>query len=268
MVLCFNYAIWLFRKRDVGTHNGRSGDWSVLKLVDLIRTLLSDCKKRSKKKARVEGNDSNDHEEVLLNIPKNATIIYTDGSAFANPGLAGAGGTIMDFFNNIVIDVGISLGKSTNNVGELAALWVVFYLVGCRRVIGPIFIFTDSLYAINALKSKDAEKKKKKGVTHSELIARTRDMLSAALRRNTITLQWVRGHADIGGNERADNIAKIFAKASSGATRPFAIDTSRIHYTVKEWPYALGSVPQHVFTSNLPVVPVSYLSEHSCSPKF
>ena len=48
--------------------------------------------------------------------------IFTDGASRGNPGLAGAGGLILDSSNNVVSEVSQFLGIQTNNIAEYQAL--------------------------------------------------------------------------------------------------------------------------------------------------
>jgi len=90
-------------------------------------------------------------------------------------------------------------------VAELAA---IYYALGIIDSLSSdhYFIFTDSLSAIEALRSM-------KPVKHSSFfLAKIRESLSALIERNfMITLAWVPSHCSIPGNEKADELAKVGA---------------------------------------------------------
>ena len=87
-------------------------------------------------------------------------------------------------------------------VTELAAIQ---YTLGIIETMSTdhYFIFTDSLSAVEALRSR-------RPVKHSPyFLGKIRGLLSAlAVRSYRITLVWIPSHCSIPGNERADSLAK------------------------------------------------------------
>lgn len=126
-------------------------------------------------------------------------IAYTDGACSGNPGPAGAG--------FIVIPPGESpregcdwLGIGTNNVAEITA--ILRAVEGIPKNVAAV-IHTDSKYAIGVLSLGWKAKANK------ELIAHTR----ATLEGRRIRFVYVKGHAGIPLNERADELAREAIRA-------------------------------------------------------
>ena len=131
--------------------------------------------------------------------PEGAIVAYTDGACRGNPGPAGSG-VSMRFPDGRTVEVAESLGKGTNNIGELRALGIALELLDEAEVPveHPVRLYTDSTYAIGVL-AKGWKAKK-----NPELIAGIKTLLQ---KRPGVELTWVKGHAGIAGNERADQLA-------------------------------------------------------------
>ncbi|MEO8798586.1 MAG: ribonuclease H [Polyangiaceae bacterium] len=121
-------------------------------------------------------------------------IAYTDGACSGNPGPAGSG--------FIVIPPGKSpvegcewLGTGTNNVAEITA--ILRAVEGIPKDV-PAVVHTDSKYAIGVLSLGWKAK------ANQELIAKTR----AVLHGRKVRFVYVKGHAGIPLNERADELAR------------------------------------------------------------
>ena len=249
-LICFNYAVWNFREKAAGAWTEKGAEWRQSRLVELTRTFLERCKKPVRRSGHHEKDDDSEHDLLVESAGPKALICYTDGSALGNPGPAGAGAVVFDFSNNTATDLGVSLGVSTNNVGELTALWATLHFVVNNNVVGPVLIFSDSLYALNAIKGGP----KKKTVAHAELVTQTRELLTIALHKRVLSLHWIRGHANLGGNERADRIAKAYAQASKTATTSYPITESGIQISQREWHSNLLQTPLCAFLWNIPIV--------------
>ena len=123
-------------------------------------------------------------------------VAYTDGACSGNPGPAGSGVVVIHPGGKV--DEGFEyLGISTNNVAELTGI------LRALEVIPPeapsILIHTDSQYAIGVLT------KGWKAKVNQELIAKTKSLLA---KRPQARLAYVKGHAGIPMNERADELAR------------------------------------------------------------
>ncbi len=132
-------------------------------------------------------------------------VAYTDGACSGNPGPAGLG---------VVLCVGSArrelsefLGHATNNVAELTAiLRALEALDGGDEAVA---VYTDSQYAIGVLQ------KGWKPKVNQALIEKTRVRMGNFTR---LRLVYVKGHAGIPMNERADALARgaVSARSSSG----------------------------------------------------
>lgn len=137
-------------------------------------------------------------------LPDNAIIAYTDGACSGNPGPAGLGVVIVD--GDEQRETCRYLGHGTNNIAELAAIGVAAEaLAGSDR---PVRIHTDSSYSIGVLT------KGWKAKANQALIA---DIKVSLAKLSDVELIYVKGHAGIPLNERADELAvsAVQARASS-----------------------------------------------------
>lgn len=132
-------------------------------------------------------------------------VAYTDGACSGNPGPAGLG--VVLIAQGARRELSEFLGIGTNNIAELTA--ILRALEGLGRASEPVVVHTDSQYAIGVLT------KGWKAKANQELIATLKERM-----RNFPQLRfvYVRGHAGIPLNERADELARaaVSARASSG----------------------------------------------------
>lgn len=125
-----------------------------------------------------------------------ALIAYTDGACTGNPGPAGLGVVLVD--QGVTRELSEYLGEGTNNIAELTAILRALELATDRQ--RSLIIHTDSQYAIGVLA------KGWKAKANQVLIAKLRQEL--ARRRPLARFVYVRGHAGIPLNERADELAR------------------------------------------------------------
>jgi ribonuclease HI len=132
-------------------------------------------------------------------------VAYTDGACSGNPGPAGLGVVLTEDGNRR--ELSEYLGVGTNNVAELTA--ILRALEGVGRSAEPMLVHTDSQYAIGVLT------KGWKAKANTQLIADIKERM-----RNfpKLTLVYVKGHAGIPLNERADELARaaVTARGTSG----------------------------------------------------
>lgn len=126
-------------------------------------------------------------------VPKDAIVIYTDGACTGNPGPAGIGVVILD--GTARRELSEYLGEGTNNIAELTAILRALEEI---EPDAPATIHTDSQYAIGVLQ------KGWKAKANKELIADLR----RAMETRPVRLVYVRGHAGVPLNERADELAR------------------------------------------------------------
>ena len=149
-------------------------------------------------------------------------LVWTDGSALKNPGPAGAGVRIKDSEGNVLKQLAYSLGKSTNQVGEIWAIGGAMESIeeGAEEYgEKEVHFFTDSQYAINCLNGKWYSAK------NFLLIEHVRQLIRKSSRK--VHLHHVAGHADIPDNEAADELANRGSSFSekAGAEHSFNLDT-------------------------------------------
>ncbi|MCB9185390.1 MAG: ribonuclease HI [Flavobacteriales bacterium] len=129
-------------------------------------------------------------------------VIYTDGSALGNPGPGGYG--IVLSFKGQYKEVSQGYRLTTNNRMELLAIIVALEMlkVSDREVI----IYSDSKYVIDSVTKGWVfgwVKKGFKGKKNADLWKRFLQIYP----KNKVKFQWVKGHANIPGNERCDKLA-------------------------------------------------------------
>ena len=135
-------------------------------------------------------------------------VIYTDGACSGNPG-PGGWGVLMQFGD---IEKTLKGGEidTTNNRMELMAA------IKALEAIKPGFkgkttLWTDSTYVMKGItewihgwKSRGWKKSDKKPVINADLW-KILDVLNA---ERDVSWNWVKGHAGVDGNERADELAR------------------------------------------------------------
>ena len=148
--------------------------------------------KAKKKKKKYRTASAVDHLEIAPTADQ--VVAYTDGACSGNPGPAGLGVVILDTDERV--ELSEHLGEATNNIAELTAILRVLQTVDEER---SAVIHTDSQYAIGVLQ------KGWKAKANKPLI----EELRAAMQRpGSVRLVYVKGHAGIPLNERADELAR------------------------------------------------------------
>ena len=130
--------------------------------------------------------------------------IYTDGACSGNPGPGGWGAILVYGEHEKVISGGEA--QTTNNRMELTGA-----IRGLEALKEPctVELFTDSQYLEKAInegwlkKWKTAGFTKKGGLKNAELWRE----LDALLQKHSVTLHWVKGHAENAYNNRCDELA-------------------------------------------------------------
>ena len=142
--------------------------------------------------------------------------IYTDGASSGNPGPGGYGVVLMSGSHRKELSEGFRL--TTNNRMELLA--VIVALEALKADNCDVTIYTDSKYVADAVSKGWVfgwEKKNFKGKKNPDLWKRFLEVY----KKHQIKFVWVKGHANIPGNERCDQLAveasqKPFLKEDSG----------------------------------------------------
>jgi ribonuclease HI len=242
--LAFNFAVWKFRRPALAARVCQNSDWLSSRIFDLAVIILNKAKsfrkKRKDTKISSVSCSINIHDDLVLSYGKDVVFCYTDGSATPNPGPCGAAASLFFCNPDVLIDVGLSLGLGTNNIGELAALFVCFselLKAHTTRLFSKAVIFCDSKYAIGLASST------KKPSSNFELVNLLRSVYRLASAAFHVSLHWVKGHSAVGGNHRVDCLSKFFAscehKVSPGGPEQ-TLSTYAFHETVWEFSFPLN----------------------------
>jgi ribonuclease HI len=132
----------------------------------------------------------------------NEIIMYTDGAASGNPGPGGYGTVLISGKHRKDLSEGYRL--TTNNRMELLA--VIAGLEALKVENSKVTIYSDSKYVVDAVVKGWVFDWQKKGFKKKKNI----DLWQRFLKiypKHQVTFQWVKGHANIPGNELADQLA-------------------------------------------------------------
>ncbi len=147
------------------------------------------------KKRTAKSSASKKSSRGPVDHPENAIIAYGDGACSGNPGPAGLGVVVM--MDGKRFELSEYLGQGTNNIAELTAMLRVAEKCAGQKV--PVHAYTDSSYSIGVLTQGWKAK------ANQELVATVKAALCAV---PEIHLHYVKGHAGIELNERADELAR------------------------------------------------------------
>lgn len=137
-------------------------------------------------------------------------IIYTDGAARGNPGPGGYGVVLQSGPHYKEFSEGYRL--TTNNRMELLAVIVALETLKAKG--SKVRIYTDSKYVCDAVEKKWVfgwEKKRFKDKKNVDLWMR----FLVIYRKHEVKFNWVKGHANIAGNERCDRLAVEASKKTN-----------------------------------------------------
>ncbi|MDA3891340.1 MAG: ribonuclease HI [Salinivirgaceae bacterium] len=129
-------------------------------------------------------------------------IMYTDGAASGNPGPGGYGTVLLSGKHRKDLSEGYR--ETTNNRMELLAV-----IVGLETLKTPgckVTIYSDSKYVVDSVVKGWVFGWQKKGFKGKKNI----DLWKRFLKiypKHQVTFQWIKGHANIPGNEIADQLA-------------------------------------------------------------
>lgn len=129
-------------------------------------------------------------------------IMYTDGAASGNPGPGGYGTVLISGQHRKDLSEGYRL--TTNNRMELLA--VIVGLEALKTEKCKVTIYSDSKYVVDAVTKGWVFTWHKKGFKGKKNI----DLWQRFLKiypKHHVTFQWIKGHANIPGNEIADQLA-------------------------------------------------------------
>jgi ribonuclease HI len=179
-----------------------------------IEILLAELKNYSEPKAQ-EVTTGTSHLVLETNVAgkTNAYALYTDGACRGNPGPGSYAYIVQDCEAKIVKQFADYSDHTTNNKMELKA--IIEGLKSLKDTIGPmheVYIYTDSKYAVDGMKSWVAGWKKrgwkkadKKAPENLDLWKELDSLTSMA----HLHFNWVKGHSGHPQNEYVDNLANI-----------------------------------------------------------
>lgn len=164
--------------------------------------------------------------------------MYTDGSSRGNPGPGGWAAILIT--DAEVIELGGSEDHTTNNRMELMGAIKGLKEIGPHMHVEEVEVCTDSEYVkkgitewIHGWKSKGWKNSLKKDVLNRDLWEDL-DKEEARIKEAGVKVKWtyVRGHAGVSLNERADEIATACADSviEKGATNLQLYRGSKLHY--------------------------------------
>ena len=150
--------------------------------------------------------------ETIDSYPTNAVHVYTDGSAFRKTKNAGFG-TLLRYPDGSSFEYSDSCGKECSNYeAEVLAISTSIQIAHQQFDLNEkppmtIVIFSDSKSTLESLKNPPY---------HNKEVGKLAGDIHNLLSSYDITshIQWIPGHSDIIGNEKADKLAK------SGANKP------------------------------------------------
>ncbi|MFA8435730.1 MAG: ribonuclease HI [Marinifilaceae bacterium] len=128
--------------------------------------------------------------------------MYTDGAASGNPGPGGYGVVLISGKHRKELSQGYQ--HTTNNRMELLA--VIAGLEALKNEGCEVTIYSDSKYVVDAVEKRWVfgwVKKRFKGKKNADLWMRFLTIYA----KHKVKFVWVKGHANIPGNERADQLA-------------------------------------------------------------
>jgi len=185
-------------------------------------------KPKGKKKDRKPANSNRHHRDFSPEVFAEGVHIFCDGAAVPNPGVGGWG--VVVYRDGIEVETAFGGDADiTNNQMELTALLKAIetakkpfqrHRAAGGLVIdgfGPVTIWSDSKYTVDGANiwrrnwKRNGWKKSAAATEHVknvELWKAIDEALEDAPKFGDISIKWVKGHAGITGNERADELAE------------------------------------------------------------
>ena len=137
-------------------------------------------------------------------------LAYTDGACSGNPGPGGWGVLLQAFRGSELIRERELCGGETQTTNNRMELTAAIEALQALKHPTEITIRTDSEYVRNGItswiqgwKAKNWRRGKNKPVKNADLWKRLDELAG----RHVVRWEWVKGHADNPGNERADRLA-------------------------------------------------------------
>ena len=134
-------------------------------------------------------------------------VIHTDGACSGNPGPGGWGAVLQ--YNGTVKELKGGAPITTNNQMELTA--AIEALAALKRPC-RVQLYTDSQYVRLGITEWLPQWKRRGWKTADKKPVKNDDLwkqLEQQIERHHVQWHWVRGHAGVPGNERADELANL-----------------------------------------------------------
>lgn len=139
-----------------------------------------------------------------------SVVIHTDGGCVPNPGAGGWGAVLR--YGPHVREIHGGEPDTTNNRMELRA---AIESLECLKRPSTVRLCTDSQYVRRGITEWLPGWKRNGWKTAAKTPVRNADLwqrLDAACERHEVTWEWVKGHAGVPDNERADELAALGRK--------------------------------------------------------
>ena len=138
--------------------------------------------------------------------------IYTDGACSGNPGKGGWGVVILDNNKEIFLNGGDQ--HTTNNKMELTAAIKALEYFEIKK---DLTIYTDSKYVKDGIESWIINWKKNGWKTSTKKIVKNKELwmqLDNLINKHNVTWKWIKGHAGLEFNEKADELARKYIESN------------------------------------------------------
>jgi ribonuclease HI len=178
------------------------------------------------------------HARIDTAVPP-GLVIYCDGACEPNPGAGGWGFVVYENGVEIHAECGGD-AVATNQTMELTAALMALRWFADRGIVEPVRLLSDSQYVVKGCnewrhgwKRKGWKRGGPNAKPENSAIANL-DLwkdLDEALALVPITLEWVKGHAGIVGNERADELSLIGREKALPET-PHRLIEQQLQYAV------------------------------------
>jgi ribonuclease HI len=164
-------------------------------------------------------------EEGGTTLPE--VIIYTDGACIGNPGPGGYGAVLK--FGSRVKEMSGGFRLTTNNRMEIMAAIVALRALNKKC---SVTLYSDSQLLVNSIEQGWAIKWRKRGWKKGRKWVRNADLWEQLLtlcEDHEVEFVWVRGHAGVVENERADQLSMAAAQGKDlAADEAYEADETQI----------------------------------------
>lgn len=152
----------------------------------------------------------------MLVLPPNNILIYSDGACSGNPGPGGWASIILTPDQNVTELGGGESGTTNNRMEMMGALRALEFVAKHEN---PIWLYTDSTYVIRGItqwvygwQRRGWQNAEGQAVANQDIWQRLVDVVRRRSPQGKIEWRYVRGHTDVPGNERCDEIAVGFSQ--------------------------------------------------------